>query len=158
LVISDRKDHLKKLSELVLAESAAAAPDILHLDGDLSAKERRSIIARVEQKHAERASVVLFATASLVGEGFDLPTLDTLVLATPLSFKGRMVQYAGRLHRRADGKAEVRVHDYVDASNAMTLKMYRQRVKAYLSMGYEVDAPSDLFARVPPQRSLFPRT
>ncbi len=56
----------------------------------------------------------LLSTGSLIGEGFDLPELCTLVLAMPLSFKGRLVQYAGRLHRESEGKQDVRIYDYVD--------------------------------------------
>jgi superfamily II DNA or RNA helicase len=83
--------------------------------------------------------VCIFATGSLIGEGFDLPALDTLVLASPISFKGRLVQYAGRLHRASAGKADVRIHDYVDVSSPVMLKMYRKRRKAYEKMGYSVE-------------------
>jgi superfamily II DNA or RNA helicase len=62
----------------------------------------------------------------------------------PLSFKGRMVQYAGRLHRLSDGKTNVLIHDYVDSGMAVTLKMYRNRIKAYKEMGYTIVEPDNL--------------
>jgi superfamily II DNA or RNA helicase len=81
------------------------------------------------------------STASLIGEGFDLPALDTMILATPLSFEGRMIQYAGRIHRQVDGKTNARIVDFIDYSNAMLVKMYRSRVKAYKKMGYSIVEP-----------------
>jgi superfamily II DNA or RNA helicase len=71
----------------------------------------------------------------LIGEGFDLPALDTLVLASPISFKGRLIQYAGRLHRASEHKHDVRILDYVDASSPVMVKMCRKRRKAYETMG-----------------------
>jgi superfamily II DNA or RNA helicase len=81
------------------------------------------------------------STASLIGEGFDLPALDTMILATPMSFEGRMIQYAGRIHRQVDGKTDARIVGFVDFSNAMLIKMCRNRVKAYRKMGYAVSEP-----------------
>jgi superfamily II DNA or RNA helicase len=74
----------------------------------------------------------------LIGEGYDLPRLDTLFLAMPLSFKGRLVQYAGRLHRPHAEKREVRVYDYLDEGNPLTIAMFRRRSSAYRQMGYSV--------------------
>ena len=78
-------------------------------------------------------------TASFIGEGFDLPELDTLILASPLSFKGRLIQYTGRLHRFVEGKKSVLVHDYLDSHSTVAIKMYRNRLKAYQEMGYRVN-------------------
>jgi superfamily II DNA or RNA helicase len=86
---------------------------------------------------------VLFATASLIGEGYDLPRLDTLFLAMPLSFKGRLVQYAGRLHRSHAEKREIRVYDYLDVGNPLTLAMFRRGSGAYRQMGYNIIMDSD---------------
>ena len=83
----------------------------------------------------------LLATASLIGEGVDIPRLDTLVLAMPISFKGRMVQYAGRLHRQWPGKKDVVIYDYLDTCSGLTVSMYRKRVHAYKGMGYQIHAP-----------------
>lgn len=81
---------------------------------------------------------MLLATASLIGEGYDLPRLDTLILAMPLSFKGRLVQYAGRLHRPHADKGEVRVYDYLD-DHPITLAMFRRRHSAYQQLGYRME-------------------
>ncbi len=82
---------------------------------------------------------ILLATSSLIGEGFDLPQLDTLFLAMPLSFKGRLVQYAGRLHRPCEGKRDVLIYDYIEPSNTLTMSMHRKRLTAYRQMGYRVE-------------------
>jgi superfamily II DNA or RNA helicase len=84
---------------------------------------------------------VILATGSFVGKGFDLPALDTLFLAMPISFKGRVMQYTGRLHRPFPGKTVVQVYDYVDTHSPLTLSMYRKRLKAYGVMGYGIEAP-----------------
>jgi superfamily II DNA or RNA helicase len=80
----------------------------------------------------------ILSTSSLIGKGVDIPRLDTLVLAMPVSFRGRMVQYAGRLHRNYPGKTNVLIYDYLDNSSGLTVSMYRKRMKAYKAMGYDV--------------------
>src|SRR5438046_2145247 len=57
---------------------------------------------------------VILATGKYIGEGFDDPRLDTLFLTLPVSWRGTIAQYVGRLHRLYDGKREVRVYDYAD--------------------------------------------
>ena len=86
---------------------------------------------------------VLFATASLIGEGFDLPRLDTLVLSMPLSFKGRLIQYAGRLNRVHKSKNNALIFDYLDENHALTNAMFRRRLVGYKEMGYQVEMPQD---------------
>jgi superfamily II DNA or RNA helicase len=153
LLISDRKDHLdiltKGVETMAEAESSLTQLAIVRLDGDVSIKERRLSLQRIRDLRSQGVPLLVVATAPLVGEGVDLPELDTLVLATPLSFEGRMVQYAGRLHRLVDGKTHVRILDYVDSSNAMLLSMYRNRVKAYRKMGYEIREPHDMLGGYP---------
>ena len=75
---------------------------------------------------------------SSVGEGFDYAHLDTLFLAMPISWRGTLVQYAGRLHRLHEGKKEVRIYDYVDQNVPMLMRMYEKRLKGYRSMGYRL--------------------
>ena len=105
----------------------------------MGVKARRAThIAITEACHGS-PGVCIFATGSLIGEGFDLPVLDTLVLASPISFKGRVVQYAGRLHRESEGKTDVKIHDYLDAFSPVMLKMYRKRRKQYEAMGYVIE-------------------
>jgi superfamily II DNA or RNA helicase len=136
LLISDRKDHLDQLSGMM----AERMPDlkILRLDGDLTAKKRKAALTDIKLSLQNKIPLIIMSTGSLIGEGFDLPELDTLILATPLSFEGRMIQYAGRLHRVFEGKSSVQVIDFMDSFSAMFLKMYRKRLKAYRKMGYSV--------------------
>jgi superfamily II DNA or RNA helicase len=153
LVISDRKDHLDTLTKgvetLATAEPSLAQLVVVRFDGDMSVKERRLALERIREIRTQCVPLLVVATAPLIGEGVDLPELDTLVLATPLSFEGRMVQYAGRLHRLVEGKTRVRIVDYVDSSNAMLLNMYRNRIKAYRKMGYEIREPHDMLGGNP---------
>ena len=79
---------------------------------------------------------LLLATGKYVGEGFDDARLDTLFLALPVSWKGTLVQYAGRLHRLHPGKQEVRIVDYVDSKVPMLAKMFEKRRVGYRAMGY----------------------
>ena len=84
------------------------------------------------------AGIVLVATGSYLGEGFDWPELDTLFLAFPLAFKGRVVQYVGRLLRSHEGKHHVQLHDYVDAHIPVLDRMHTKRLAAYATLGFDV--------------------
>ena len=79
---------------------------------------------------------MILATGRYIGEGFDDARLDTLFLAMPVSWKGTLVQYTGRLHRLHPGKEEVRIFDYVDRDVPMLLRMFQKRLKAYRAIGY----------------------
>lgn len=140
MVIGDRKELLQSLETKMLEAVNSDVPNLglYRLDGKTSAKQRRKIIEEIKGRVANQNQVCLLATSSLLGEGFDLPELDTLVLASPLSFRGRLIQYAGRLHRLTDNKKSVLIHDYLDSNNPMALKMYRNRLKAYKEMGYQI--------------------
>jgi superfamily II DNA or RNA helicase len=102
----------------------------------MGAKERRAVEARLSDVQ------VIVATGKYVGEGFDLPRLDTLFLALPIAWKGTLSQYAGRLHREADGKQEVTIYDYLDTGLPMLERMFRKREKGYKAMGYQFSAAS----------------
>lgn len=92
----------------------------------------------------EAAPRVLIATGRLVGEGFDHPPLDTLFLAMPISWKGTLKQYAGRLHREHSLKQHVRIYDYYEHDHPQLARMWNKRLSGYKSMGYEVvDQPMD---------------
>ena len=82
-------------------------------------------------------NLIIVATGSFIGEGFDEPRLDTLFLAMPISWKGTLQQYAGRLHRLFENKKEVRIYDYVDVHVMMLERMYHKRLSGYASMGYK---------------------
>lgn len=87
---------------------------------------------------APTAARVLLATGKLVGEGFDHPPLDTLVLAMPISWKGTLQQYAGRLHREHATKTNVRIVDFVDMGHPALLRMWDKRQRGYRAMGYRI--------------------
>jgi superfamily II DNA or RNA helicase len=114
---------------------------VIELVGSNSNKKRK---LGMEQLHAipKEEQLVIVATGKYVGEGFDYPRLDTLFLAIPVSWKGIVEQYAGRLHRDYEGKQNVRIYDYVDIHDRMCEKMYRGRLKGYASVGYKVYVPS----------------
>lgn len=138
LVLSDRKAHLDNIEAELKTRAGGADIVINRLESGMGKKRRQTIRDEIERKFATGEKLVLLATASLIGEGYDLPTLDTLFLAMPLSFQGRLIQYAGRLHRQHAGKREIRVYDYLDEDNALTAAMFRRRSAAYRQMGYRM--------------------
>ncbi len=111
---------------------------IYRIDGSTKQKLRTTILGNLRLKANEGRPFALLATASLLGEGFDIPELDTLFLAMPISFKGRLIQYAGRLHRVSEKKKSVRIYDYAEPDHPLTAKMYRKRTAAYREMGYSI--------------------
>jgi len=141
LVISDRKEHLESLEKKI--SSLSNSIKVFRLEGTMGKKSRREVMEEMKKAAEENRRACLLATASLIGEGVDIPRLDTLVLAMPISFKGRIVQYAGRLHRQYPGKKDVVIYDYLDTCSGLTVSMYRKRVQAYRSMGYQIHAPEN---------------
>lgn len=137
LVITKRKEHAAKLAKLLEKEGIR----VFVLTGDGTARVKRERIEQVRGMAGERYAIV--ATGSYIGEGFDLPQLDTLFLASPYSWEGVIAQYSGRLHRESEGKSDVVVYDYVDASIPVLERMYKKRLKAYAKLGYEITASSE---------------
>ena len=113
---------------------------VFALTGDVPAKVRREMLATAKGLGEEGFAIV--ATDSLIGEGFDLARLDTLMLAAPYSFEGRIIQFVGRTHRKNEGKTEVMVYDYVDTSIPMLGTMYKKRLRAYRKLLYEIVEPA----------------
>ena len=139
LVISDRKEHLKFLKERTeenLDKNYQAK--LFRLDGELSAKDRKEVLCQLQEAHNQDGKYCLFATSSLIGEGVDIAELDALILGLPLSFEGRMVQYAGRLNRYHKNKKDIRIYDYLDSHSAVAIKMYKNRVKFYNKSNYKI--------------------
>ena len=108
---------------------------LIVLHGGTSAKNRDAIQRLLAEIPEDEARVIL-ATGAYVGEGFDDHRLDTLFLAMPISFKGKMEQYAGRILRPHPGKTEVRIYDYVDSKIPMLARMFKKRLEAYRAMKY----------------------
>jgi superfamily II DNA or RNA helicase len=137
LVLSERKDHLNALRKS-LEDSSGGNDNIITLTGETGKKKRQENLDTLKQLVAQGLGYCIFSTGSLIGEGFDLPELDTLFLAMPISFKGRIIQYAGRLHRISEGKEEIGIYDYVDSGSGLAISMFKKRLSAYTKMNYEI--------------------
>jgi superfamily II DNA or RNA helicase len=140
LVLTERTDHLPLLQEALRDEVEHCF--VLH--GRLSKKQRSTVLAELDALD-ESAPRVLLATGRLIGEGFDYPPLDTLVLAMPISWKGTLQQYAGRLHREHAGKQNVRIYDYVETDQPQLAGMWNKRQRGYRAMGYQIQSPASFF-------------
>lgn len=139
LVLTERTRHLDLLREAL--DDKIENFFVLH--GRLSDKQRKTILGELEGMD-DSAPRVLLATGRLIGEGFDYPPLDTLVLAMPISWKGTLQQYAGRLHREHADKREVRIYDYVEPDAPRLARMWDKRQRGYRAMGYRIGAGEPL--------------
>ena len=132
IVLTGIKQHVDLLAERL----KSYANNVIQLTGTCTAKEKREALQRLQEIPADEPLVIV-ATGQYVGEGFDYPRLDTLFLALPISWKGRLEQYAGRLHRENDGKKDVRIYDYIDIHEPVCDNMYHNRLRAYAAIGYQ---------------------
>jgi superfamily II DNA or RNA helicase len=133
LVLSERVSHLSVLEQLLKNN----IPELHVLHGKTPKKERTAIMTRLEELPPDSPRV-LIASGKLVGEGFDHPPLDTLFLTMPLSWKGTLQQYAGRLHRNHVDKEIVQIHDYIDSGYLQLERMWQKRRTGYSAMGYQI--------------------
>jgi len=131
LVLTERREHAEQIHKLLVDNKI----DSVILKGAMRAADRKKAEAGLTDAQ------VVVATGKYVGEGFDLPRLDTLFLAMPIAWKGSLAQYAGRIQRESEGKDKVMIFDYVDASLPMLERMFRKREKSYRTMGYTVNHP-----------------
>jgi superfamily II DNA or RNA helicase len=131
ILLTERKDHV----EYFVRRLAQVARHLVVLQGGMGAKADRAVRAQLESTPANEERLLL-ATGRYIGEGFDDARLDTLFLALPVSWKGTLVQYTGRLHRLHPGKREVRIFDYVDHHVPMLLRMFEKRLRGYRAIGY----------------------
>ena len=132
LVLTRWIDHLNGIAEILTAKQLS--PLVLH--GQMGNRARKAVTDQLTQPRTDHG-MLLAATASLLGEGFDCPPLDTLFLAFPISFKGSVVQYVGRILRPTDTKTRVEVHDYVDILIPTLVRMHNQRRTAYTALGFQ---------------------
>lgn len=135
LLLTERKDHLEYLA----SELKDAVQHLIVLQGGMGVKQRRKVIEQLKSIPDQEERLIL-ATGRYIGEGFDDARLDTLFLALPFSWKGMIVQYAGRLHRLHPGKVEVQVYDFVDSAVPVLAKMHAKRMKGFKTLGYEQQA------------------
>ncbi|HBD95938.1 MAG TPA: hypothetical protein DC057_17340 [Spirochaetia bacterium] len=146
LILSDRKTHIENL--LFFFQSIIPnETNIYTLTGDLGKKARREIIQNIKESIKQKESFCILATGSLIGEGFDIPELNTLFLTMPISFKGRLIQFAGRLHRRSENGKEIQIYDYVDSTSGLTISMFKKRIAAYKKMSYKFECDSAKLGR-----------
>lgn len=133
ILLTERREHL----ELLVEKLRPFVKNIIVLKGGMRIKKRNTIMENLASI-PDGETRLLLATGRYAGEGFDDARLDTLFLAMPVSWKGTLVQYAGRIHRLYDGKKEVRIYDYIDSNVPMLLNMFKKRLKGYRALGYEI--------------------
>ena len=133
VILTKYKEHAKLIYDNVKDK----ADNVFLLYGDNTDKENEAI--RVNLKNVSQdKSIILIATGQKIGEGFDYPRLDTLMLASPVSFAGRLEQYVGRLNRDYEGKKSVIVYDYIDSHIPVFNRMYLKRVRTYKKIGFSI--------------------
>ena len=133
VVMTKYKEHAQKLYDML----QGVADHVFLLQGGKSLKERAAIREQMAAVRADE-SLVLVAIGQYVGEGFNYPRLDTMLLAMPISFEGNVEQHAGRLNRDYEGKKDAIIFDYIDQHVPTLKRMYYKRLRAYKKIGYEV--------------------
>ncbi len=131
LILSEWREHCRLLAEKIRGMGKEA----IVLDGSLKKKIRNEMLELTRNMPGGRELLVI-ATGPYIGEGFDCPQIDTLFMAFPVAFRGRVVQYAGRLMRQCEGKTHVHVYDYADIKVPVLKKMHGKRLKAYRDLGF----------------------
>ena len=134
VVLTERREHLERIAKSIGDE----IPNVVVLHGGIKPKARRAAMAQLAEQPENEPRLIL-ATGRYLGEGFDDPRLDTLLLTMPIAWKGTVVQYAGRLHRAHAAKRDIRIYDYVDVEVPVLRRMYAKRLRTYKEMGYACD-------------------
>lgn len=153
IILTARTAHIDLLAE----ECRQICPNVFRLVGNDSAKTKREVMEQLSLVPADEPLVVV-ATGKYVGEGFDLPRLDTLMLALPVSWKGLIAQYTGRLHRNYPGKSETRIYDYIDLRVPICDSMYRKRLHGYKAVGYSIAIANEGLFAEPTTETIFDAT
>lgn len=135
LVLSERTAHIQKLAQQLEGKT----PNLFLMLGSASPADKKKQLDALRHTSPD-TPLVICATGKYIGEGFDESRLDTLFLTMPISWEGTLAQYVGRLHRRHEGKQEVRVYDYIDNNTEMLARMYNKRLKGYAVIGYQAAA------------------
>lgn len=133
IILTSRTSHVELLAGMLEPHVA----NIIRHTREGTAKHKREILQKLQDIPLD-APLAIVATGKYIGEGFDYPRLDTLFLALPISWKGLVAQYAGRLHRENEGKVDVRVYDYIDIHEPICERMYQKRLKGYSAIGYRI--------------------
>lgn len=150
IILTARTAHVDILTE----QCRKICPNVIRLVGNDSAKAKREVMSRLNDIPANELLIIV-ATGKYVGEGFDLPRLDTLMLALPVSWKGLIAQYTGRLHRNYPGKNETRIYDYIDLRVPVCDSMYRKRLQGYKAVGYSIAVANEGLFAEPTTETIF---
>lgn len=153
LVLTKFRAHAETLRQMLEGK----ATHVLVLVGGRASKEREELRRRLAAVPPNE-SVILIATGQYIGEGFNFPRLDTLMLTAPIAWEGNVEQYAGRLHRDYEGKQRVVIYDYVDIHVRVLEKMYHKRLKTYRRMGYSVCSMVGTRGEEKPEKGVFSAT
>jgi superfamily II DNA or RNA helicase/very-short-patch-repair endonuclease len=137
LVLTERNDHLDRLA----SQLSGNIRHLLVLQGGMGRKQRQAVADQLAAIPPDEERVLL-STGKYIGEGFDDARLDTLMLTLPVSWRGTIAQYAGRLHRLYDSKREVRIYDYADLDVPMLARMFDRRCRGYEAVGYTITLPA----------------
>jgi len=138
VLLTERREHLEVLVEML----AQQVGNVIVMRGGMGKRQRQQLAERIAGLPADEPRVIV-ATGRYLGEGFDNDQLDTLFLALPISWRGTLTQYAGRLHRLNAAKREVTIYDYVNFEIPVLAKMYARRRAGYKSIGYELALPDE---------------
>jgi superfamily II DNA or RNA helicase/very-short-patch-repair endonuclease len=149
LVLTERNSHLDYLAYRLSAQVA----NTIVLRGRMGRRALKAALDRVAGTPATEQRLLL-ATGKFIGEGFDDARLDTLFLVMPVSWHGTVAQYVGRLHRRHEGKKELRVYDYADLAVPMLSRMFDRRCKSYEAIGYSIKLPASALPGWPADAAL----
>ncbi len=137
LLLTERTEHL----DLLAGKLKNFARNMIILKGGMGKKQRTAVNEQMKSI-PDREERLILATGRYIGEGFDDARLDTLFLVMPISWRGTLQQYVGRLHRLHDNKRVVQVYDYVDKKVPMLMRMYHKRLIGYKALGYKLEIPS----------------
>jgi len=136
VLLTERREHVEMLSNLL----APHIQNVIVMRGGMGKRQRQQLAEQIASLPTNQSRVIV-ATGRYLGEGFDHDQLDTLFLGLPISWRGTLTQYAGRLHRLNEAKNEVIIYDYVDFGVPVLAKMYARRRTGYRAIGYEIDLP-----------------
>jgi superfamily II DNA or RNA helicase len=138
VLLTERREHVDVLANLL----SPHIQNVIVMRGGMGKRQRLQLAEQIASLPADQSRVII-ATGRYLGEGFDNDQLDTLFLGLPISWRGTLTQYAGRLHRLNEAKKEVIIYDYVDVHVPTLAKMHARRRAAYKAIGYEIASLDD---------------
>jgi superfamily II DNA or RNA helicase len=146
VLMTERREHVEVLADLL----APHVSNVFVMRGGMGKRQRQKLVEQIAIVPSDEPRVIV-ATGRYLGEGFDNDELDTLFMALPISWRGTLTQYAGRLHRLNESKKEVIIYDYVDVNVPVLVKMHARRRAGYKAIGYEIASEEAKSAQLPLQ-------